>query len=115
MGSIRKAPRSDRWEARYRDAVGAQRTRTFARKGDAKAFLAAVETAVRRGEWRDPALARIRFCDWAEEYLAGAVHKRATTLAQDRHRLRKHILPVFGPMPLVAIRPLDVRRFVEQL
>jgi integrase len=115
MGSIRKAPRSDRWEARYRDAVGAQRTRTFNRKTDAKAFLAAIETAVRRGEWRDPALARIRFADWAEEYILGAVHKRVTTLAQDQGRLRRDILPVFGPMPLVAIRPLDVRRFVEQL
>ena len=115
MGSIRKAPRSDRWEARYRDAVGAQRTKTFDRRSDAKAFLAAVETAVRRGEWRDPALARIRLSDWTDEYLAGAVHKRVTTLAQDRSRLRNHILPVFGPMPLVAIRPLDVRRFVEQL
>jgi integrase len=115
MGSIRKAPRSDRWEARYRDALGAQRTRTFDRKSDARAFLAAIETAVRRGEWRDPALAKIRFADWAEEYLDGAVHKRATTLYHDRSRLRNHILPVFGSMPLVAIRPLDVRRFVEGL
>jgi integrase len=115
MGSIRKAPRSDRWEARYRDAVGAQRTKTFDRKSDAKAFLAAVETAVRRGEWRDPALARIQFADWVDEYLAGAVHKRKNSLVQNRSHLRCHILPVFGPMPLVAIRPLDVRRFVEQL
>jgi len=115
MGSIRKAPRTDRWEARYRDPLGVQRTRTFDRRTEAKAFLAAMETAVNRGEWRDPALARIRFADWAEEYLAGAVHKRATTLSQDHHRLRKHILPVFGDLALVAIKPLDVRRFVEQL
>src|SRR5206468_237860 len=103
MGSIRKAPRSDRWEARYRDAVGAQRTRTFDRKSEAKVFLAAMETAVRRGEWRDPALARIRFSDWTDEYLAGAVHKRKNSLAQNRSHLRCHILPVFGPMPVVAI------------
>ncbi|MCA1708858.1 MAG: site-specific integrase [Actinobacteria bacterium] len=115
MGSIRKAPRSDRWEARYRDPFGVQRTRTFDRKTEAKAFLAAAETAVHRGEWRDPALARIRFAEWADEYLEGAVHKRATTLAQDRQRLRKHILPFFGGLALVAIKPLDVRRFVEQL
>src|SRR5579885_3372628 len=115
MGSIRKAPRSGRWEARYRDTGGTQRARTFDRKGDAKAFLAAMETAVRRGEWRDPALARITFAEWAEDYLAGAVHKRASTLAQNRYHLRRHILPAFGELPLVAIRALDVRRFVELL
>ncbi len=115
MGSIRKAPRTGRWEARYRDPYGVQRTRTFDRKTEATAFLAAAETDIRRGEWRDPRLGRIRFSDWADEYLVGAVHKRATTLAQDRQRLRKHILPVFGHRPLASITPLDVRRFVEHL
>lgn len=115
MGSIRKAPRSGRWEARYRDPLGAQRTATFDRKADATAFLASMETDKQRGAWRDPALGRIRFDDWAAEYLAGAVHKRATTLAQDRQRLRKHLLPAFGAMPLATITPLDVRRFVERL
>jgi len=68
-----------------------------------------------RGSYRDPSLGRVRFSEWSDEYLAGAVHKRATTLAQDRQRLRLHILPVFGHLPLSAITPLDVRRFVEDL
>jgi len=63
----------------------------------------------------DPALGRITFGAWSQEYLEGAVHKRSTTLAQDRQRLRLHILPVFGRLPLAQITPLDVRRFVEQL
>lgn len=115
MGSIRKAPRTGRWEARYRDPNGRQRTETFDRKADAQAALAARETDKQRGTWRDPQLGRITFAAWSEEYLAGAVHKRATTLAQDRQRLRKHLLPAFGAMQLAAITPLDVRRFVERL
>ncbi len=54
MGSIRKAPRTGRWEARYRDPGGLQRTSTFDRKSDALAFLAATETEMRRGQWHDP-------------------------------------------------------------
>lgn len=115
MGSIRKAPRSGRWEARYRDPLGAQRTATFDRKADAQAFLSTVETDKRRGLWRDPALSRMTFARWSEQYLAGAVHKQVTTLTMDRHRLKKHLLPAFGSMQLGEITPLDVRQFVQGL
>ena len=115
MGSIRRAPRTNRWEARYRDPYGAQRTATFERRVDAQMFLATVEADKQRGLWRDPALSRITFAAWADEYLSGAIHKQATTLAQDRHRLRKHLLPAFGSRALGSITPLDVRQFVQQL
>lgn len=66
MGSVRRAPRTGRWEARYRDPSGRQRTRTFHNKSSARAFLATVEVDIRRGEWRDPRLARITFESWVE-------------------------------------------------
>lgn len=115
MGSVRRAPRTGRWEARYRDPAGRQRTRTFHSKSSARAFLATVEVDMRRGEWRDPRLARITFHSWVEEYLASAVHKRATTMARDRVVLRKHFLPVLGCLPLSGITPLDVARVVEEM
>jgi len=117
MGSIRRAPRTGNWEIRYRDPNGRQRTvsKGLRTKEDARARLAAIETDKMRGEWLDPRLGRITFAEWSEEYIEGAVHKRATTLAQDRQRLRKHLIPAFGDMRLAAITPLDVRRFVEAL
>jgi integrase len=65
--------------------------------------------------WRDPRLGRRSFSSWTEEYFAGAVHKRPTTLARDKLVFRKHLLPAFGDRPLFAITPLDVRRFVEDI
>src|SRR5438132_13673023 len=103
MGSIRRAPRTGRWEARYRDPAGVQRTLTFDRKADADADLARLETQVRRGEWRDPSAGRITFADWVDAYIVGAVNKRATTRARDRHVLRTHFLPSLGRRPTVTI------------
>ena len=84
MGSVRRSPKTSRWEARYRDPLGRQRTKTFATKADARAFLAAAQTDAMRGQWLDPTGARVTYQEWSEQYFATAVHKRATTAARDR-------------------------------
>lgn len=116
FGAIRKLP-SGKWQARYRDQAGMMRSAesTFSTKTDAAKYLARVQTDQSGGVWTDPKLGRITFAAWSEQYLAGAVNKRVTTLAQDRARLRRHLLPFFGSMPLASITPLEVRRFVTAL
>jgi integrase len=104
VGSIRKAPRSGRWEARYRDQRGRQRTHTFARKVDAQAFLAALETDTRRGQWIDPALGRTLLRDFVEDVFLPTLNGlEPTSRVRDISYLRTHILPVFGDDPLAAI------------
>src|SRR4051794_19035688 len=57
MASVRRAPRNpQRWETRYRDPSGRERTQTFDRKSYADAFAAEVEASKQRGEFLDPAL-----------------------------------------------------------
>jgi hypothetical protein len=91
MGSIRRAPRTGRWEARYRDPYGAQRTATFDRKGDAQAFLAAIETDMHRGTWVDPALGKLRFSDFVvETFLPTRAGLELTSQARDLSYLRTH-------------------------
>ena len=113
MGSIRRAPRTNRWEARYRDPYGSQRTATFDRKSDAQAFLAAVETDMQRGTWRDPDGGRITFAELAEAWLQANPAKRPTTLARDATVVRVHLLPALGPMRLEQLRPSDVKSVVD--
>jgi integrase len=115
MGSVRRSPRSGRWEARYRSPDGRQRTKTFPTKADARAFLAATETDVRRGQFVDPALGRTTFGDYMASWLATKADVSPRTRINIEGRLRNHILPVFADMPVARIQPTDVRGFVASL
>ena len=115
MGSIRKAPRTGHWEARYRDPVGVQRTRTFERRSEATAFLATVETDIRRGDWVNPTLTRVQVEDWAREWQGTIVHLEPNTVAWYDVMLRVHVLPAFGDTAVGAIDQAAVRRFVASL
>lgn len=115
VGSIRKAPRTGRWEARYRDPGGTQRTSTFDRKSQALAFLAATETEMHRGQWHDPALGRILLAAWVEQWWATTTNLRPSTRARDESYLKNYVLPRFGDAELARISQLEVRAWVSEL
>ncbi len=54
---MKRTGRPKPWYVRYRDPSGKQRTRQFARKVDAKRFLAQTEHEKHTGAWVDPDLA----------------------------------------------------------
>jgi hypothetical protein len=55
----------ERWRARYRGPDGRERSKTFDRRVDADRWLAGVSFAIARGEWTDPARARVTLGDWS--------------------------------------------------
>jgi integrase len=115
MGSIRRAPRTRRWKARYRDPDGRQRTKTFDTKAEAGAFLSLAEADMRRGDWVDPRRGEVVFADYADGWLSGVSHLRDGTMANVRSRLRRHILPAFGDRAMASITPADVRAWLAEL
>jgi integrase len=56
----------------------------------------------------------VPFAEWADRWFSARV-VRPTTLASDAVRLRRHLLPAFGGLPLKSISPLTVRSWVAQL
>jgi hypothetical protein len=113
MSWVERTP--GRWRAAYRDPDGGRRSHTFDTKAAAKAFLAAMETDIQRGQWIDPRGGEVPFAEWADRWLAARV-VRPTTLASDAVRLRRHLLPAFGGLSLKSIMPLTtVRSWVAQL
>lgn len=115
MGWISKKTDKGSYIARYRDPSGRERSKSFRTRAEAKAFLNSVENAKQRGEWSDPAGAKVKFRAYADEYVEGITHVRPGTKLKIEGHLRNQILPVFGTMPLGAIRPTDVRAWIAAL
>lgn len=66
MASIQHRPGGAKpWRVRYRDPQGADRSQSFIRKVDARAFANAVETDMRRGQYLDPEAGKVRFAEFA--------------------------------------------------
>lgn len=113
MASIRE--HRGKWRARYYDPAGHRRAKSFARKSDARAFLASMETDKRRGEWIDPRLGHITLREYAEGWAETKANVRDRTRLNVEGRLRAHILPAFDDTALGSIKPADVRAWVAAL
>lgn len=115
MGWISRKDDKSSYVARYRDPAGREHSKSFRTKAEAKAFLNSVENAKQRGEWSDPAGAKVRFEDYAVQYVAGITHVQPGTKLKIEGHLRNQILPAFGRLPLGAIQPTDIRSWIAAL
>jgi integrase len=86
---------------------------SFATKGDARAFLASVETDIRRGVWIDPWAGRMSVRELAEEWTASDPTKRESTTAREELTLRLHVFPALGDYRIERVGPQDVQRLVN--
>ena len=101
-----------RWRARYRDPDNRERSRTFTRRVDAERWLTSVEHAKLSGAYIEPALARVTFGRWAEEWLA-TPGKGPSAWARDESILRNHLLPTLASRGLGTIKRNDVQALVS--
>jgi hypothetical protein len=105
---------SGRYRARYRDGDGAQHSKVFATKAEARSFLATVGADMARGQWIDPRGGQMLFADW-EQAWSMARMVRESTRATDNGRIRTHLIPEFGARQLREITPIAVRTWVARL
>lgn len=110
---MRQLP-SGSWRAEYRDAAGQRHGLTFASEQAALVWAQDEERKVARGIWRDPAAGRITLQAFHDLWWAARVAE-TSTLADNRYRLDRHILPTWGERPLDTIRPLEVQAWVQRL
>lgn len=113
QGSLKE--REGKWLARYMGPDGRQRSKTFARKSDARDFLAGMQVDKARGTWIDPRGAQVPFDEWAWEWYEGRHHIGHARRAADRSLLTNHIVSRFGSTAIGRIGPLEVRSWVTSL
>jgi integrase len=107
FGGIRHLP-SGHWQATYW-LDGKQHASTHRTKADAHQFLSAVEVDISRGQWIDPIAGRITFRKYAESWLERRSDLKPTTRARYRGLLDRHLLDMFGDVPLAQLKPGQVR------
>ena len=117
MAKIRERSAADGggYQVRYYGPDGRRRARTFPRKKDAQNFANTVETDKLRGQWVDPKLAKTPFEDFVAAYLDTLSHLRPSTRLKVEGHLRNYILPTFGKLQIVEIRPSDVRAWITAM
>lgn len=82
-GTRRRARSADygcekRWQVRWRDEQGRQRTQAFAKKADAERTDAKIRAQLADGTYVDPSAGLVTFREYAEEWRRNRVHDLAT-------------------------------------
>ena len=115
FGNVRKLP-SGRYQASYWHE-GARYTapNTFAAKADALAYLAIVETDLRRGGWIDPAAGQVKLSSYATAWLDHRTGLAERTVELYRYLLDRHLLPSLGTMAVASVTPSAVRTWHAEL
>ena len=115
MAHIRRHPVDEtKWQVRYVDPIGRERSRTFRRKVDAEKYLIHVEAQKQRAEWIDPELAATRFADFARPWLDTRSHLKPRTREGYDTQLRVHILPAFGSTRLDRIDTMSIEAWIAE-
>lgn len=113
MGSVIK--RGNSWRVMWRDHEGRQRSRSFDRKVDARAYLSEIEADLVRGAYVDPRAGTITLARYVTERWLPAQNWRPSTRQLAESHLRTHLLPALGDRPLARITRTDVQGLVSQL
>lgn len=117
MGANRYSIREQtagRHQARWYDADGKRRSKTFATKTDAKKFLDNISADLNRGDYIDPSDARRTFREVAELWFESR-NLRPKTAQSYRTILEQRIYPTFGDRAVGSITTMDLVAWITQL
>lgn len=117
MGSVERHSRDTgvSWQARWRDAEGRQRKRTFNRKCDAERYLAGIQSRLMDSTYIDPSHGRVTVAEWAPSWSAAQGHLKESTRVRYDGLLRTHVLPRWGKVALAKVQHADIAIWVADL
>lgn len=102
------------YRVRYRGPDGSQRTQSFARRHDAQVWLDNEVAKLRKGDWTDPGLGRIKFRDWVTIWEDTLVYIRPRTKILNVGVAKNYLIPRFGDYRISAITTSDIREMMAE-
>jgi hypothetical protein len=102
--------------ARKRFPDGKRRSRQFALKRDAQAWLDAQGADISRDDWIDPAGGKVTVSEWVarfEDHYMGGL--RESSKVRDLTYLRVHVVPRWGDWPMGALYKPGLQAWVTEL
>lgn len=105
---------SGKYLVRWIDYNGKERSKQFALKRDADAHRAEVESQLNRGDYIDPAKAKMTLQEWSAVWLEGQRMYRATTYKLAKSNTAR-ITKALGHRPLSQITVSEVRAWVASM
>lgn len=116
MAHIRRHPVDpSKWQVRYIDPAGRERSKTFRRKMDAEKYLIHVEAQKQRAEWIDPERSATTLGGFAERWLETRSHLKPRTFEGYSSLMRVHIIPAFGSTRLDRIDRMTIESWMADL
>lgn len=119
MGSVTKRPDRDgrpgAWVARWREADGTQRKRSFPRKLEAARFLAEVDHALSRGAYVAPSAGKVTVGAYGDAWIKRRVNLTPKSMESLESLWRSRVRPRWGSVRLDAVRPDDVSSWVASM
>lgn len=116
IDSIRKNPKTAKWEFDYKDLKGKRKTKKgFKTKAEAERVQARLIEELNKGIC--PADSKTTFKEAGEMFmrLHVSIHCKPSTEEGYKGYLKNHIYPFFGEMKLTEITPLMVKEFIKQM
>lgn len=116
IDSVRKNPKTAKWEFDYKDLKGKRKTKKgFKTKAEAERAQAQLIEELNKGIC--PADSKTSFKEAGEMFmrLHVSIHCKPSTEEGYKGYLKNHIYPFFGEMKLTEITPLMVKEFVKQM
>jgi integrase len=103
-----------RYKVRYLDPDGKEVSHSFPdrAKRQAEEFLHKIENEKREGSYLDPNGAKVKFRDYAEQWLSGQSFK-STTRVNVPSRLKNQVYPFLENIELGAITPTTIRNWIR--
>lgn len=104
-----------KWQARWREASGKQKSKDFDRKIDAEAHERNMRGGVQDGTYIAPAAGKLTIREWSKQWLAGARDLGAGGLETYHRDLDRYILPALGDLPLRRLDVDIIDAFLDEL